>query len=223
MRWWLALPGLVALTATEAAAQIDYRNLDDERPVAVEDAYPIERYVFELLGSYRFARLPGGGGLDVWAPELSYGVAKATSIGVKAPFAVTTRRGATDFGLAGVRAFGLVNLTTERPSLPGLALRLDGTVPAGGQAGRGTSVMIQVLATRSFGRNRLHLNAGAELVQAEVPGAAEGIPLWRVGLAADRTLIRSSTLLVAAVTVEQEARRAGPGTTGARGGRPPAG
>src|ERR1041385_2940165 len=103
MRWWLALPGLVALTATEAAAQIDYRNLDDERPVAVEDAYPIERYAFEVLGSYRFARLPGGGGIHVWVPELSYGVAKATSIGVKAPFAVTTRRGATDFGLAGVR------------------------------------------------------------------------------------------------------------------------
>jgi len=60
MKLCLVLPGLVALTATEAAAQIDYRNLDDERPVAVEDAYPIERYAFELLGAYRFARLRGG-------------------------------------------------------------------------------------------------------------------------------------------------------------------
>lgn len=219
MKLWLALPGLMALTATEAAAQVDYRNLDDERPVAVEDAYPIERYAFELLGAYRFARLPGGGGLHVWVSELSYGVAKAASIGVKAPFAATTRRGASGFGLAGVRAFGLVNLTTERPSLPGLALRLDGTLPAGGQGGRGVAVMIQALASRSFGRNRLHLNAGAALAQAEEPGAAEEIPRWRAGLAADRTLIRSSMLLIGAVTVEQEARAAGAVITGAGGFR----
>src|ERR1043166_8399789 len=202
------MPGLMALNATEAAAQIDYRNLDDERPVVVEDAYPIERYAFELLGAYRFARLPGGGGLHVWIPELSYGVAKATSIGVKAPFAAATRRGASGFGLAGVRAFGLVNLTTERPSLPGLALRLDGTLPAGGQAGRGVAIMIQALATRSFGRNRLHLNAGGGLTQAEEPGAAEEIPRWRARLAPDRAVVRRRMLLIGGAPGGAEARGA---------------
>jgi hypothetical protein len=42
----------IALTAAgfpPLAAQIDYRNLDDHRPVRTEDAYPIERYAFELL------------------------------------------------------------------------------------------------------------------------------------------------------------------------------
>jgi hypothetical protein len=31
------------------AAQMDYRNLDDDRPTRVEDAYPAERYAFELI------------------------------------------------------------------------------------------------------------------------------------------------------------------------------
>jgi len=219
MKLWLSLPGLMALIATRAAAQIDYRNLDDERPVAVEDAYPLERYAFELLGGYRYARLPGGGGLHLLVPELSYGVAKAASIGVKTPLAITTRPGAGDVGLAGVRLFGLSNLTTERPSLPGLALRLDATLPVGGEAGRGAAGMVQALATRSFGRNRLHLNVGAALFQADQPGAAEEIPRWRAGLAADRTLIRSSTLLLAAVTAQQETNGAATTITAAAGFR----
>jgi hypothetical protein len=219
MKFWLTLPGLVALIAAPAAAQIDYRNLDDERPVAVEDAYPLERYAFELLGGYRFARIPGGGGLHLLVPELSYGVARAASIGVKAPLAITTRRGAGDLGLAGVRLFGLCNLTTERPSLPGLALRLDATLPVGGEAGHGAGGMIQALATRSFGRNRLHVNAGAALFQAADPGVAEEIPRWRAGLAVDRTLIRSSILLLAAVTAEQETSGAATTLTAAAGFR----
>lgn len=33
-------------------AHIDYRNLDDHRPVRTEDAYPIERHAFELIVPY---------------------------------------------------------------------------------------------------------------------------------------------------------------------------
>jgi hypothetical protein len=33
-------------------AQLDYRNLDDDRPTVTEDAYPVERYAFEFLLPY---------------------------------------------------------------------------------------------------------------------------------------------------------------------------
>jgi hypothetical protein len=218
MKWWRALPGLAAMVATRASAQIDYRNLDDDRPVAVEDAYPLERYAFEWLGAYRFARL-GEGSQHLFVPELAYGIARGTELGIKAPFAATTLGGSTEAGLAGLRVFALYNLTSERPSLPGAALRLDATAPLGSQGGRGAAVMVQALATRSFGRNRLHLNAGAALVRADEPAAAEGIPSWRTGLAVDRTLIRSSTLLLAAVTAEQETPGAQVGVAVAAGFR----
>src|ERR1051326_9345054 len=99
MKWWRALPGLAAMGATRASAQIDYRNLHDARPVAVEDAYPLERYAFEWLGAYRFARL-GEGSQHLFVPELAYGIARGTELGIKAPFAATTLGGSTEAGLA---------------------------------------------------------------------------------------------------------------------------
>ena len=46
--------------APPVSAQIDYRNLDDDRPAVTEDAYPVERYAFELLAPYRFEADAGG-------------------------------------------------------------------------------------------------------------------------------------------------------------------
>ena len=43
--------GLCSSFPARVWAQIDYRNLDDDRPVVTEDAYPVERYAFELLGA----------------------------------------------------------------------------------------------------------------------------------------------------------------------------
>ena len=40
---------LTVMAAGRLPAQIDYRNLDDERPLFSEDAYPIERHAFEFL------------------------------------------------------------------------------------------------------------------------------------------------------------------------------
>jgi hypothetical protein len=51
--------------APPLAAQIDYRNLDDERPVATEDAYPVERHAFELLTAYRYEHERGGANLHL--------------------------------------------------------------------------------------------------------------------------------------------------------------
>ena len=50
LRAAIAMAGLLLLLrVSPAVAQIDYRNLDDDRPVVSEDAYPVERYGFELL------------------------------------------------------------------------------------------------------------------------------------------------------------------------------
>ena len=219
MKLQIALAGLVALAAARSEAQVDYRNLDDDRPVAVEDAYPVERYAFELLGGWRVERLGSGRVRYLIVPELEYGIAGGTSLGVKVPVALTTQAGSSDFGLAGVRVFALANLTTERPSLPGLAFRLDASLPWGALAGSGAAAMVQALATRSFGRNRVHLNAGAALASPDRAGEAEAIPRWRAGGAVDRTLLRSSTLLLLAFTAEQETRGRGVEIAGAVGCR----
>jgi hypothetical protein len=66
---------LLLLIPAPLPAQIDYRNLDDGRPVATEDAYPVERYAFELLAPYRFETEAGGAELHLVIPEVAHGIA----------------------------------------------------------------------------------------------------------------------------------------------------
>lgn len=195
-----------AILATPAAAQIDYRNIDDDRPTLIEDAYPIERYAFELIWPYRLERHIGGEWVHAVVPELTYGVGPGMQLGLKVPFAYQRAAGVDEFDLAGIRGFALVNLHNESRHLPGLSARLDASAPAGGLAGDGAGVALKLLATRSFGRSRLHVNGSVALVSPDEPAAAEALPRWFAGLAVDRSLLRSSTLLVAEVVVLREER-----------------
>jgi hypothetical protein len=192
--------GLLAATAwaVPLAAQVDYRNLDDDRPLRVEDAYPVERFAFELILPSFAAFERGGAGHYGVVPELSFGILPGAALGVKLPVAGTWGDPSDRLGLAGARAFLFVNLTRETASLPGLGVRLDATAPLGGElAGEGGAASIKAVATRSFGRQRVHLNAAWGFITPDIPGAVEPVPRWWAGAAVDRTLFRNSTLLLA--------------------------
>ncbi|MDX2121666.1 MAG: transporter [Gemmatimonadota bacterium] len=183
-----------ALGAHSLTAQTDYRNLDDDRPAAVEDAYPLERGAFELLLPYHFSR-EAGRSLHASTPELAWGALPNLAIGVKAPLGAADAPG-TSTGLAGIRLFSLYNFFTEAPSLPALALRGDLHLPVGALGGEDARVSLKLLATRSFGPWRVHLNGGYGFGDPAVAGAVEPLPRWSAGAALDRTLYRQSLLLV---------------------------
>ena len=86
------------------AAQIDYRNLDEGRPAHTEDAYPVERYAFELLTPWSLDARPGGTTSVLLTPELEYGAFMNSQVGIAAPLGWLHAAGTTDFGLAGVYA-----------------------------------------------------------------------------------------------------------------------
>jgi hypothetical protein len=184
-------------------AQIDYRNLDDDRPTRVEDAYPAERYAFELLIPYRVER-EGGATVHASVLELEYGFLPNAQIGFKAPFAAVHSGGTTTTGLSGLRVFALYNFNTESLVLPAFSLRTDVTFPVGSLGGSDTHVTVKGIATRSFGRTRLHLN-GAVRLGRDAPGAVvEGVERWWYGAALDRTLFRQSVLLIGEVYASRE-------------------
>lgn len=189
---------LVALAASRAAAQLDYRNLDDDRPVRVEDAYAVERYAFELLIPYSLEGERGGTVVHASLLELAYGIVRNGHVGVKAPLAAVRGAAATDWGLAGIRLFALYNFNTESPVLPALSLRADVTLPVGALAASETHAALKAIVTRSWGRNRLHLNAAYRLGADGTPAAVEPADRWWYGAALDRTLYRQSLLIVAA-------------------------
>jgi hypothetical protein len=91
----------------------------------------------------------------------------------------------------------LYNLNTEGTRFPALSLRGDLAFPVGSLAGTATRGSIGLLATRSWGRNRLHLNGAAGFGGKGSPSVNNELSRWWAGAAIDRTLFRSSTLLVA--------------------------
>ena len=191
--------GVLAIAAAPVGAQIDYRNLDDDRPARVEDAYPVERYAFEFLVPYAVERERGGVTVHSWVLELAYGVLRNGQIGLKAPLAAVRAGGTTTTGLSGLRAFALYNFNTESLLLPALSFRADVTFPVGSLAGSNTRVTVKGIATRSFGRTRVHVNGAWGFGPAGTAAVVETAERWWVGAALDRTLYRQSLLLVGEV------------------------
>jgi hypothetical protein len=207
------------LLPSSLLAQIDYRNLDDDRPVATEDAYPVERYAFELIAPYHFEAESGGIGLHAAVPEIAYGIVRNAQIGMKLPLAAVDGAAGTDWGIAGLHLFGLYNFNTESRTLPAISVRADAGFPVGSLAGDGTRVVLKAIATRSWGRMRVHLNAARSFDANTSLSPVDPLPRWRASLAVDRTFFRSSLLLVAELATSQLVEDGPEGVTVALGGR----
>lgn len=189
--------------AAPAAAQTDYYNTDRGRPVQVEDAYPVERYAFELqLAPVRLERQ--GGGAYHWevAPELAYGILPATQLEIGFPIAVVDAGGDDEAkGLAGIEVAALHNLNVETRTFPAFAVGADVVVPVGSLAPDETYASVTGIATRTFSWARFHVN-GRYTFGDESADAGEA-SRWMAGVAVDRTFPLRSILLTADVFAEQ--------------------
>lgn len=191
-----------ALPGAAVSAQTDYRNLDDERPVLTEDAYPIEHRAIELMAPFTFERHGGRGALE-FNPEVMWGALGNLMVGAKLPFVLQRDDVVEDLRLAGPRLFVLANLNTESPWLPALSVRADVAVPGGAAGGDGTVVALKGIATRSWGTWRAHVNGIRTLGDAENAPAADAPPRWAATFAVDRTLWRHSLLLIGEVVAAE--------------------
>ena len=218
--WGLSAAAVVGLCGTRSlAAQTDYRNLDEGRPTRVEDAFPVERYAFEFLTSYALEREPGGGIVHAFVPELEYGLVANGELGIAVPVGILDEGGITRAGLSGLRAFALYNFNSESAAVPALALRADVRLPAGSFAEGETRVTLKGIATRSWGRQRIHVNGAYTLGPDASPALVEPAGRWWWGAALDRTLFRESVLLLAEVYARGATRAAPTEVTGSLGVR----
>jgi len=202
-----AVGGVVAITSP-AAGQLDYRNLDDGRPLWTEDAWPVERRALEFLFPYSlgWGRLVT---LHSSQPELAWGAWDNFMLGAKLPLAVVRGSSGNEAGVAGPGAFLFYNLRGEGRSLPALAVRAEGHLPLGKLAHDDPTLTLKGIATRTLGRERVHLNAAWTAVGADADDGLEGEGRWAASIAVDRTLYRTSTLL-AAELLAQDAGRGAP-------------
>lgn len=202
----IAAAALLVIGPAALGAQIDYRNLDDDRPTRVEDAYPAERFAFEFLVPYSYARARRGAIVQASVLEVEYGFLRNAHLGLKAPLAAVRTNGSNATGLSGLRAFFLYNFNTDGLLLPAISIRADAAFPVGSLGGDETQVAFKGIVTRSWGRTRLHLNGAARVVGGESPGpVVEGLEDWWYGAALDRTLFRQSLLVVGELYALREA------------------
>jgi hypothetical protein len=200
----VALALMSALDSPQVAAQTDYYNLDDKRPLTVEDAVPIEWRAFELqLAPVRIER--GVGRLYGYAfeSELAYGILPRTQVEIGLPVAFADVSGGSR-GLAGIEARVMHALWTETLGLPGVALTASSTLPVGPLGPDRTIGLVGAVLTRTTHVGRLHVDVRRGLgVSPDAVGAATDAVRWRAGAAVDHSFALTSTLVAAEVVAAQ--------------------
>lgn len=199
---------LCAVVACDASAQTDYYNTDAGHPLAIEDAYAIERFALELRPfSPSFSRHSGGVYAIELESEASYGVLPRTQVDAKLSWRRAERGTTYQSGLSGIALGVLHNLNVET-RVPALAVSAELLLPVGAMAPEKAHATVTAIATRSFTLARVHVNAGYTFGRSPrrivlAHGVQTEVPRWRAGVAIDRTLALRSLLLSAELVAER--------------------
>lgn len=179
----LAWPGL-------GLAQADYRNIDPGRPIAVEDAQPIEFRAFEFqAGIPHFSRERRGEWLFGLEQELKWGFAKNWQFGASTETAWHRDAGRTVFAGRGTQLHVLYNFNAETPRLPAFAIRPELSIRGGGLGSRREHGGVKLIVSKTTGHNRLHLNGSYTAGPTEAPRrGGELVNRYFYGAAYERTL-----------------------------------
>jgi hypothetical protein len=187
MVYLLSILGFIIGTALPLFAQSDYRNLDPGRPIVIEDAQPIEYRAFEFqLGIPRYSRHLDGYELS-FEPELKWGFAKDWQAGISGEDVILRNNG-TIHAFRNTQLHLLYNLNQEGPDLPAIAFRPEVTLGTGGLGTDDPHAGVKVIASKSFGLNRIHLNASYTAGPEEAPGrGGDLVNRYLYGIAYERT------------------------------------
>ena len=157
---------------------LDHDNLDPNRPIGMEDAYAIPKGEIGMEGGVRFNDRREGRTRVTFQPQIIYGAFENTQIEIQGdlmsdPHTLVGAAKSGDLHL-GV----LYNFNTETISLPAFAARVEVDLPTGVNS-KGVDTQLTGILTRSFGRLRVHLNAGYTVLGSpqgqERPGAYRAV------------------------------------------------
>ena len=162
-RYHLTLFFSFFLTSATPTWAVDHNNLDEGRPLQMEDAYPMAcggrsaktrmRASRNRHGAERVAApLIRSSGAN-WKPHLGLGSTLATS-----PHTIDDPEKSGD-----LRLFGLYNLNQETLRIPALAVKLTLDFPSGIRS-HGVDTELKGMLTRTVGHGRVHLNAEYQFI-----------------------------------------------------------
>lgn len=183
MRWLSHIgAGLALLTVLslppQTALALDHDNLDPNRPIGMEDAYAIPKGEIGLEGGVRFNDRREGRTRVTFQPQIIYGAFDNMQIEMQGDLMTepNTLVGSAKSGDLHVGA--LYNFNTETLALPAFAARVEVDLPTGLNS-KGVDTQFTGILTRSFGRLRVHVNAGYTVLGSpqgqERPGAYRAV------------------------------------------------
>ena len=194
----LALSSLVVGAGAASAVQEDFRSSDPGRPLRVEDAVPLKLREWELELGLRTAPREQGSSLG-GVFELKAGLFRNAHVGMEVEAGVVDiADGGSASGIEALHGHALVQLARETPTLPAFALRAEVGTPGTGSIGRAEwGAGATAIATRSFGRARVHLNGGYGVLSR-----ADGGDVWDVGVGFDYPVGLFSRAILGALSSE---------------------
>jgi hypothetical protein len=160
----VAAVALVALLGRAGGAEaIDHGNLDENRPVRIEDAYAIAHGEIAIEAGAGFMLQRRGANRGIFPVELLYGAFPNLQVGIGTSLS-TDPREIDDRPKSGDLRLGvLYNFNQETLALPAFAVKVGVDTPTGVDA-RGFAVEVKGIVTKSVERLSVHLNAGYEFL-----------------------------------------------------------
>ncbi len=178
-RWLRSLILAVPLLTSSPSPAADHRNLEEDNPITMEDAFVIAYRSFEQQPVFRYEYGGKRGEVFTLEPELKWGLMKNTQLEIAAPFFIGS--GERE-GSGNVRVEGLYNFNLETSYIPAMALRFGLEFPSGKNAS-GVDSTVRGIVTRGFARGRAHVNAGVTNIGD--PGPRERAYIYQVVVGAD--------------------------------------
>lgn len=206
------------LGAPGPAGAVDHKNLDENRPLRLEDAYPIASGEWAVEAGAGFTLQRRGPDRGVVSVEVLHGAAPNLQLGLGTT--LSTRPHAIDEPTKSgdVQLSALYNFNQETLGLPAFGAKVTLNLPTGVDSS-GVDAELKGLVTRSFDRLSLHLNAGYEFLGGTGEGERGGRYQLVLGASYPVGAPRyTRTTLIADLFTEQSVERGDPNVVGAEVG-----
>jgi Putative MetA-pathway of phenol degradation len=211
----IAMVALFALLAPAGRTYaIDHGNLDEGRPLRLEDAYPIAHGEFAIETGGGFTLQRRGADRGLFPVELLYGALPNLQVGIGTVFS-TDPREIDDRPKSGdLLLSALYNFNQETLTLPAFAVKVGLDAPTGVDA-HGFGVEAKGIVTKSIERLSLHLNAGYEFLTSGRDDERDGRYKLAIGASYPVGAPRfTRATLIGDVFAEQSSRHGEPTTVG---------
>jgi Putative MetA-pathway of phenol degradation len=163
MKTIVALLLTLVLCAPVTAFAIDHGNLDEGRPLRVEDAYAISTGEIALETGAGFSLLRRGPNRGFFPIELLYGALPNFQLSLGTTLSTDPHAIGEPVKSGDLRLSGLYNFNQETLVMPAFGAKLEVNLPTGVDA-KGVALELKGLVAKSIERLSVHFNAGYQVL-----------------------------------------------------------